>query len=145
MQVGATLVAYGQAPEAGQPSKSALNGLIANDKFCLTRLVRLRLSWPRPRVGLRVSAASQAPSEVTHCGEAHETAAARMAGPARHVAAATGQQRWDRAYQLLLQWAAATPPAPTAAPASPTLPEASHARSDLRPRFHQPPSRAPDY
>ena len=61
------------------------------------------------------------------------------------VAVITGQQRWDRAYQLLLQWAATTPPAPMAAPAFPILPEAHHARSDLRPRFDQPPSRAPDH
>ena len=59
--------------------------------------------------------------------------------------AATGQQRWDRAYQLLLQWAVPLPPAPAEAPALPTLPEAHHARSDLRPRFDQPPSRAPDH
>jgi len=59
--------------------------------------------------------------------------------------AATGQQRWDRAYQLLLQWAAPLPPAPAEAPAPPILPEASHARSDLRPRFDQPPGRAPDH
>ncbi len=56
----------------------------------------------------------------------------------------TGQQRWDRAYQLLLQWAT-TPPAPTKAPASPILPEVFHARSDLRARLDQPPSRPPDY
>ena len=42
------------------------------------------------------------------------------------VAVATGQQRWDRAYQLLLQWAAVTPPAPMAAPALPTLVLTSH-------------------
>ncbi len=61
------------------------------------------------------------------------------------VAVATGQQRWDRAYQLLLQWAATTPPAPMAAPALPTLPEAPHAHSDLQPRLDQPPGRAPDH
>src|SRR5215213_2344996 len=49
----------------------------------------------------------------------------------------TGQQRWDRVYQLLLQWAT-TPPAPTKAPASPILPEVFHARSDLRARLDQP-------
>ena len=31
------------------------------------------------------------------------------------VPIATGQQRWDRAYQLLLQWAT-TPPAPAETP-----------------------------
>ena len=39
------------------------------------------------------------------------------------VPTATGQQRWDRAYQLLLQWAATDPPAPAEAPAPPILPE----------------------
>ena len=61
------------------------------------------------------------------------------------VPMATGQQRWDRAYQLLLQWAA-TSPSPTLAQ-EPTLilPEVSHARSDLRPRLDRPPGRAPDH
>jgi hypothetical protein len=60
------------------------------------------------------------------------------------VSTPTGQQRWDRAYQLLLQWAM-TAPEPTEAPGSPILPEVSHANSDLRPRFDQPPSRPPDH
>ncbi len=46
--------------------------------------------------------------------------------------AAAGQQRWDRAYQLLLKWAA-TSPAPAPMPAPPIPPEVVHARSDLRP------------
>ena len=58
--------------------------------------------------------------------------------------APTGQQRWDRAYQLLLQWAT-IPPAPTEALVSPILPEVSHARSDLRARLDQPPGRPPDH
>jgi len=47
------------------------------------------------------------------------------------TATTTGQQRWDRAYQLLLQWTA-IPPAPAEVPAPLILPEASNARSDLR-------------
>lgn len=43
------------------------------------------------------------------------------------VSMPTGQQRWDRAYQLLLQWTAARSPAPTQAPVSPILPEVFHA------------------
>ncbi len=35
------------------------------------------------------------------------------------VPTATGQQRWDRAYQLLLRWAAASPPVPAERPALP--------------------------
>jgi hypothetical protein len=58
---------------------------------------------------------------------------------------ATGQQRWDRAYQLLLQWVAPLPSAPAEAPAPPILPEAPNAHSDLWPRFDQPPGRAPNH
>jgi hypothetical protein len=61
------------------------------------------------------------------------------------VSTPTGQQHWDRAYQLLLQWAAANSLAPTKAPVSPILPEVSHARSDLRSRLDQPPGRPPDH
>jgi hypothetical protein len=60
------------------------------------------------------------------------------------VPTATGQQRWDRAYQLLLQWTATTSPAPAEKPAL-ILPEVSHARSDLRPRFDWSSGRAPDH
>ena len=61
------------------------------------------------------------------------------------VPTVTGHQRWDRAYQLLLQWTATSLPAPAEAPANPLLPEVSYARSDLRPRFDRPPGRAPDH
>ena len=80
MDVGAALVADGQAAELAEPRQGALNGLIANDKFCLTRTGRLRLSWPRARVGPRVGAPPQAPGEATHCGGEH--AAAHVACPA---------------------------------------------------------------
>jgi hypothetical protein len=56
----------------------------------------------------------------------------------------TGQQRWDRAYQLLLQWAT-SPAAPTPVSVFPILPEVSHARSDLWARLHQPSGRSPDH
>jgi hypothetical protein len=51
MDIGAAFVADGEAAVATEPSQRALNGLITNDKFCLTRAERLRLSWPRARVG----------------------------------------------------------------------------------------------
>ena len=47
------LVVPHQAALADHPAEGALNGLITNDKFCLTRTGRLRLSWPRARGGLR--------------------------------------------------------------------------------------------
>ena len=56
----------------------------------------------------------------------------------------TGQQRWDRAYQLLLQWAM-TIPEPTEASGAAILPEVVHADSNLRPRLDQPPGRPPDH
>ena len=37
------------------------------------------------------------------------------------VPMATGQQRWDRAYQLLLQWAVTSPPMAAAPPTIPNL------------------------
>jgi hypothetical protein len=57
---------------------------------------------------------------------------------------ATGQQRWDRAYQHLLQWAAMPRPAPTVAAEPPTSPEMCHASSDVRPRLDRSPGRAAD-
>ena len=58
------------------------------------------------------------------------------------VPTATGQQRWDRAYQLLLLWTAATSSTPAEEPAL-ILPEALHARSDLQPRLDRSSGRAP--
>jgi uncharacterized protein (UPF0548 family) len=49
------------------------------------------------------------------------------------VATATGQQRWDQAYQLLLQWATTQPEAVAPPPAD--REEVSDARSDLLPRL----------
>ncbi len=49
------------------------------------------------------------------------------------VATATGDQRWDHAYQLLRQWAMGRSEAGTPSPTD--REEASHARSDLLPRL----------
>ena len=49
------------------------------------------------------------------------------------VATATGQRRWDRAYQLLLQWATTRPAAIMPPPAD--REEVPDARSDLLPRL----------
>src|SRR3712207_470203 len=56
--------------------------LITNDKFCLTRSLRLRLSWPRARGPLRPSAPAQLSSGVPHRGEEHAASAAYLARPA---------------------------------------------------------------
>jgi len=56
-----------------------VNGLITNDKFCLTRAGRLRLSWPRARVRSLPPAYSS--GDVIHRGGEH-AAAAHLARPA---------------------------------------------------------------
>ena len=47
-----TLVVTRQAAKASHPGEAALNGIIANDKFCMTRHGQLRLSWSRASVYL---------------------------------------------------------------------------------------------
>jgi len=64
--------------EAVEPGMRAFNGLIANDKFCLMRAVRLRLSWPRAQGRLRADR-PQPSGEVTHQRGEHGTAAAQLA------------------------------------------------------------------
>ncbi len=49
------------------------------------------------------------------------------------VATATGQQRWDQAYQLLLPWATTQPEVQVLPPTN--RGEATDAHSDLRPRL----------
>ncbi len=76
VEVGAALIPDRQSAEAVEPGERALNGLITNDKFCLTRTGQLRLSWPRARGGLRDPGAPQLPGEITRRGEEHAAAAA---------------------------------------------------------------------
>ena len=60
------------------------NGLITNDKFCLSRTGRLTLSWSRRPLRCRVPAdASPAypPNDLVHCGGPHETQLARKPAP----------------------------------------------------------------
>ncbi len=59
------------------------------------------------------------------------------------VATTTGQQRWDQAYQLLLQWATVLAGAATVA-APPRREEAADARSDLRAGLDDPAGAAAD-
>lgn len=52
------------------------NGLITNDKFCMSRSARLTLSWSRRPRRLGQAAAGEAaypPNENAHCGGSHET------------------------------------------------------------------------
>ncbi len=58
------VVAAGDAAEPLRLVEEALDGLIANDKFCLTHTDLLRLSWPRARVGPRVSCTSERSRQV---------------------------------------------------------------------------------
>jgi len=50
--VGFLLSPDEQAVEAVEPAMGRLNGSIINDKFCLSRAARLRLSWHRARLRL---------------------------------------------------------------------------------------------
>ncbi len=71
-----------------------VNGLITNDKFCLTRLGRLQLSWPRARGRLQGTAAPQLSGEVTHRGGEHAVPEAAslilLATPRHQIHAAAG-------------------------------------------------------
>ena len=62
------------------------NGLITNDKFCLSRPGRLSLSWSRrPRRLLRADAkADYPPNDIGHCGGTYETPMARMPATDSH-------------------------------------------------------------
>lgn len=72
------------APKAFEPTKQPLDGLITNDKFCLTRTSRLQLSWSRLPLSRRALAPTYALSDdVAHCGGGHGQQAAAV-----HVARA---------------------------------------------------------
>ena len=58
-----------------------LNGLIANDKFCLARTLKLHLSWPRARHRLKRPALPHLSAEAIPHGAEHATAA-HLARPA---------------------------------------------------------------
>lgn len=60
------------------------------------------------------------------------------------VAQANGQQRWDQAYQLLLRWAQAHPPAAATPLPAPPSQEVSHASSGVRTGVDEPSSSAAD-
>jgi len=65
-----------EPPGAGEPGESAFNGLITNDKFCLSRTGRLTLSWSRrlPHLRDQPSGETAYPSdETSHRGGTYET------------------------------------------------------------------------
>jgi hypothetical protein len=70
---GVELIVLAEAAIAPEPAEGTLNGLITNDKFCLTRRGQLQLSWPRARVMGRRVAAAYLPDELSHRGGGHET------------------------------------------------------------------------
>jgi hypothetical protein len=71
-EVGRAIEDHVQTPIAAEPGEQALNGLITNDKFCLTRQGTLQLSWPRAR-RYRTLAPAYPHGEVTHRGGEHGT------------------------------------------------------------------------
>ena len=73
-----------QPPVIRDPGEGALNGLITNDKFCLTRMGQLRLSWSRARGGLQESAVPQLFGEAIHRGGEHAVAEAASLGCSAH-------------------------------------------------------------
>jgi hypothetical protein len=65
--------------------EGALNGLIANDKFCWLRTLRLRLSWPRARHWLKRPMPPHLSAQAIPYGAEH-AAAADLAHPAHRRA-----------------------------------------------------------
>ena len=64
-----------------EPCEGALNGIIANDKFCMSRYGQLRLSWSRYSVYLqgKIRRESGYPSdEHAHPGGTDETPVAHL-------------------------------------------------------------------
>src|SRR5688500_655497 len=73
---GQDLIILTQPPTLRQPRECPLNGLIINDKFCLTRPAQLQLDWPRAQLrghqpGYDTS--DYPPDVTTHRGGSDET------------------------------------------------------------------------
>ena len=69
-------VITGQPSEAGGPGEAPLNGLITNDKFCLSRTGRLTLTWSRrlPHLRDQPTGDTAYPSDgSSHRGGTYET------------------------------------------------------------------------
>jgi hypothetical protein len=79
--LGGGLVVGAEPSVAHQPGERALNGIITNDKFCLSRPGRLQLSWPRARRPVPAPTPRYPPDEIPHRGGEYETPLARPAHP----------------------------------------------------------------
>jgi hypothetical protein len=90
-EVGLSIEDGVEATVAGKPSEQTLNGLITNDKFCLTRMGRLRLSWSRARSGLREAVVPQLFGDAIHRGGEHAAAEAASLGCSAHRCVDTNQ------------------------------------------------------
>jgi hypothetical protein len=73
-----------QPTVAANPCQGALNGLITNDKFCLTRIGRLQLNLSRVRSEPRASRLPQLFGEATHRGGEHAAAKAAPLANSAH-------------------------------------------------------------
>src|SRR5215213_3443108 len=87
MDVVASFVAHVKAPEAIQPRQSSLDGLLAKDKFRMTRHARLSLSHSRRRPNLlhrqterAADARTYPPAGTTRHGGNDETSVALTQG-----------------------------------------------------------------
>jgi hypothetical protein len=92
MDVVASLVAYLKSPVAVHPREGSFDGLIARDKFCMTRHGQLSLRRSRRRTNAtnpRTDGPAYPPAGITQHGGAHE---APVAGP-QGVRAASGRPR----------------------------------------------------
>src|SRR5688572_8716020 len=80
-----------QSAVAAEPDEGAFNGLITNDKFCLTRIGRLQLNLSRVRSEPRASKLPQLFGEATHRGGEHAAAKAAPLANSAHWCVDTNQ------------------------------------------------------
>src|SRR5262249_20283520 len=53
-----------------------INGLVTNDKFCMSRQIQIKLRWSRQPYRFRPRNSRYAPHETSHQGAYHETSVA---------------------------------------------------------------------
>jgi hypothetical protein len=100
-----TILAITSDPGAAQVrlqlSQRPFNGLLTNDKFCLSRAGWLVLSWWRYPLRRREQEQAQRGTVPDTEGDRGGAHVAPVAGP---PLGADGARRWDRAYLLILSW-----------------------------------------